>query len=34
MIARAISVYIPILFINIFKLEEKIPSSWQNLLAW
>lgn len=34
MIARAISVYIPIWFINLFKLEEKIPTTWQHLLSW
>lgn len=34
MISRAISVYLPIWFINLFKLEEKIPNSWQHLLSW
>ncbi len=34
MFARAISVYIPIWFLNFFKLEEKIPMSWQHLLSW
>ncbi len=33
-IARAISVYIPISIINLFKIEEKIPLTWQHLLAW
>lgn len=32
--ARAISVYIPIWIVNFFKLEEKIPSTWQHLLSW
>ena len=35
MTARAISVYIPISIVNIFKLDdEKIPKSWQHLLSW
>lgn len=34
MIARAISVYLPVWFLNFFKLEEHIPASWQHLLAW
>jgi len=34
MIARAISVYIPIWIINTFKLEEHIPMTWQHLLSW
>ncbi len=33
-IARAISVYLPLWIINKFKLEEKIPLSWQHLLSW
>ena len=33
-VARAISVYIPIGFINKFNLEEKIPESWKILLSW
>jgi CPA1 family monovalent cation:H+ antiporter len=33
-IARAISVYLPLGVINKFKLEEHIPLSWQHLLAW
>jgi len=33
-IARAISVYLPLGVINKFKLEEKIPLSRQHLLAW
>ncbi len=35
MTARAISVYLPIGIINLFKLEdEKVPTSWQHLLSW
>lgn len=34
MIARAISVYLPLWFINIFKLEDSIPMTWQHLLSW
>jgi len=34
MIARVISVYIPIWLINWFKMEEKIPHSWMVLLSW
>ena len=34
MIARVISVCIPISLINWFKLEERIPSSWIMLLSW
>jgi CPA1 family monovalent cation:H+ antiporter len=34
MLARAISVYLPIGVINLFKLEEHIPLSWQHLLSW
>ena len=34
MIVRTISVYIPISIINLFKLEEHIPSSWITLLSW
>ena len=33
-IARAISVYLPLWIINKFKLEEKVPLSRQHLLAW
>jgi len=33
-IARAISVYLPLWFINYFKLEEKIPLPWQHMLSW
>ncbi|MCT4616999.1 MAG: cation:proton antiporter [Candidatus Gracilibacteria bacterium] len=33
-IARMISVYIPIGILNKFKLEREIPTSWQHLLAW
>lgn len=34
MIARAVSVYVPLYFVNTLKLEEPIPLSWQHLLAW
>jgi monovalent cation:H+ antiporter, CPA1 family len=34
MIARVISVFIPISIVNWFKLEEKIPKSWIILLSW
>lgn len=34
MIARVISVYIPIWLNNIFKIEEHIPNSWTILLSW
>ncbi|MCP4523442.1 MAG: sodium:proton antiporter [Candidatus Gracilibacteria bacterium] len=35
MTARALSVYIPIGFVNFFRLEEeRIPASWQHLLSW
>jgi CPA1 family monovalent cation:H+ antiporter len=33
-IARAISVYVPINILNKLKIHEKIPQSWQHLLAW
>ncbi len=33
-IARVVAVYIPLSFINVLKLEEKIPNSWQVLLSW
>ncbi len=33
-IARIISVYIPITIINKFKLEEHIPNTWSILLSW
>jgi CPA1 family monovalent cation:H+ antiporter len=33
-VARSISVYIPISLINFFSLEERIPKSWQHLLSW
>ncbi len=32
--ARAISVYLPIAFLNKTKTEEHIPNAWQHLLAW
>lgn len=31
---RAISIYLPIWFMNKFKLHEEIPMTWQHLLAW
>lgn len=34
MISRVIGVFIPISFINLFKLEEKIHNSWMILLSW
>lgn len=34
MIARVISVYIPVWLNNIFKIEEHIPNSWTILLSW
>lgn len=34
MLARAISVYLPISLLNASKLEEKIPNSWMHLLSW
>lgn len=34
MLARAISVYLPIFVLNKLKLEEKIPTKWQHLLSW
>lgn len=33
-IARAISVYLPIWFLNKFNLWEKIPLSWQHIMSW
>ena len=33
-IARAISVYLPLWIVNFFKIEEKVPLSWQHLLSW
>jgi CPA1 family monovalent cation:H+ antiporter len=33
-IARAISVYLPISFINFFKIEENVPIKWQHVLSW
>lgn len=33
-IARGLSVYIPIGIINFLKSEEHIPTSWQHLLSW
>lgn len=34
MIARAISVYVPIGIINKLKVEEYIPLNWQHLMSW
>ncbi len=34
MLARYISVFIPISTINLFKMENQIPSSWIKLLSW
>jgi len=34
MIARTISVNIPIRIINLLKLEEHIPKNWITLLSW
>ena len=33
-IARAISVYLPIWFLNKFNLWENIPLSWQHIMSW
>ncbi len=33
-VARAISVYLPISVLNIFKIHEHVPISRQHLLAW
>lgn len=32
--ARAVSIYLPIWVINLFKVEEHIPLKWQHLLSW
>lgn len=34
MIARAISVYLPVWILNITKLEEKVPITRQHLMSW
>lgn len=34
MVARAISIYLPIWIMNKLKMEEEIPKSWQFLLSW
>lgn len=34
MVARTISVFIPIFTINIFKMEQFIPYNWAKLLSW
>lgn len=33
-LARALSVYFPVWLMNLFKIEENIPMSWQHLLSW
>jgi len=33
-IARWISVYLPLNILSKFKLEEEVPMTWQHLLAW
>lgn len=33
-VARAVSVYLPISILNVLKIHEHIPASWQHLLAW
>lgn len=33
-LARAMSIYLPIWLMNLFKFEEKIPMNWQHLLSW
>lgn len=32
--ARALSIYIPIIFLNWTRTEEYVPWTWQHLLAW
>jgi len=35
MVARAVSIYVPIGILNLFSSqEEKIPKNWQHLLSW
>lgn len=34
MFARVISVYLPIKFVNIFKIEEHVPTSYITMLSW
>lgn len=34
MIARVVSVYIPIWIVNFFRIEEHIPMTWVKLLSW
>ena len=34
LIARAVSVYLSVSVINVLKLEESIPPSWQQLMSW
>lgn len=33
-LARALSVYIPIWIMNFLNVEEKVPMSWQHLMSW
>ncbi len=33
-IARMVSVYLSVSMVNLLRLEEKIPASWQHLLSW
>ena len=33
-VARAISIYIPINILNVLKIHEKVPLARQHLLAW
>jgi CPA1 family monovalent cation:H+ antiporter len=33
-VARAVSIYFPINVLNVLKIHEHIPASWQHLLAW
>lgn len=34
MVARAVSIYLPIWIMNKLKIEEEIPKTWQFLLSW
>jgi monovalent cation:H+ antiporter, CPA1 family len=34
MVARAVSIYPIVAFLNLIKVEENIPRPWQHLLAW
>lgn len=33
-LARAFSIFLPISILNLFKIEQNIPTSWQYVLAW